>query len=226
MTKAPLVEHLEGFLTTLFLTAIQPLLFLLLTPLSTAFNMSEHDVPENEAARGLSRITSRQMETLAIGSPLQKGIEMGTTSALAGLVYSAIVNSMQTHKRGAWGILTRTGGAIGYFAAVGFSYAFTEQLIANQLRTRQNGVSSFGGGCASGFILGMGRGSIPAAFGGCLMLGGAMGTYELAGGNIFGRAYQIPGSDGKGVTNTQRDDMRRSAFYENGQRPITQDKES
>ena len=46
---------------------------------------------------------------------LQVGSKTALTGAGVGLVYSALQNALSTHNHGAMGVLTRTGGTIGFF---------------------------------------------------------------------------------------------------------------
>lgn len=84
-------------------------------------------------------------------------------------------------------------------AAMGATFALTESAVANY-RQKTDPINGAAGGCAAGFLAGV-RGScqnacirqvieladfcigrsIPMALGGCVVLGAAMGTFDLAG---------------------------------------------
>ena len=55
-------------------------------------------------------------ETFSERSPLADGMSSGAVSAGAGLLVSAIQNSIQTHNKGALGVFTRTGSTIALFS--------------------------------------------------------------------------------------------------------------
>lgn len=46
---------------------------------------------------------------------LQNGATVGLQAAGVGLLVSTVQNALDTHNRGAAGVLTRTGGTIGFF---------------------------------------------------------------------------------------------------------------
>jgi hypothetical protein len=46
---------------------------------------------------------------------LEDALGVGLQSALAGFFVSAVQNSLQTHNKGAMGVITRTGGSIALF---------------------------------------------------------------------------------------------------------------
>ena len=52
-------------------------------------------------------------------SSLQNAAFVGLQSAGVGVLVSAVQNALDTHNRGAAGILTRTGGTIGFFCELG-----------------------------------------------------------------------------------------------------------
>ncbi|CEQ40619.1 SPOSA6832_02254, partial [Sporobolomyces salmonicolor] len=117
-------------------------------------------------------------------SPLQPAFNVGLTGAGVGLFVSAIKNSLDNHNKGAMGIFTRSGWLIGYFASIGFAFTFVDHTVANLIETKDNGVAGAAGGCAAGFVAGIRTGSIPKAMGMCAFLGAAVGTYDLAGGQL------------------------------------------
>lgn len=55
-------------------------------------------------------------ETFSERSPFADGMTSGAFSAGAGLLVSAIQNSVQTHNKGALGVFTRTGSTIALFS--------------------------------------------------------------------------------------------------------------
>ena len=88
-----------------------------------------------------------------------------------GLVLSTIQNALGKHTHGAMGVLTRTGGTIGFFgnttflfiynsnifyhlAAMGATFAFTEAFVANE-RQKNDALNGAAAGCAAGFLTGI-----------------------------------------------------------------------
>ncbi|GMK53886.1 hypothetical protein CspeluHIS016_0104720 [Cutaneotrichosporon spelunceum] len=116
---------------------------------------------------------------------LKSAIRVTLQSAGAGLVVSAAQNALDTHNHGAAGIFTRTGSTIGLFAAMGFSYAFVTNYVAN-IRQVDSPLNGAAGGCASGFVAGLSRGSLPVAFGACAGMATLIGTFQAAGNNLTG----------------------------------------
>ncbi|KAK4055711.1 hypothetical protein OIV83_000257 [Microbotryomycetes sp. JL201] len=109
---------------------------------------------------------------------------VGVTSAGVGLFISAIKNSLEAHNKGAMGVFTRTGWLAGYFAAAGVAFTVVDHQVANFIESSDNGIAGAAGGCAAGFVSGIRSGSIPKAMGLCAFMGTAIGTYDLAGGQL------------------------------------------
>ncbi|GAA5970700.1 hypothetical protein JCM11641_007404 [Rhodosporidiobolus odoratus] len=117
-------------------------------------------------------------------SPLSPAFNVGLTGAGVGLFVSAIKNSLETHNKGAMGVFSRTGWIIGYFATAGFVFSFVDHSVANAIESKDNGVAGASGGCAAGFVSGIRSGSLTKAMGMCAFMGAAVGTYDLAGGQL------------------------------------------
>ncbi|ESK97911.1 nadh-ubiquinone oxidoreductase 213 kda subunit [Moniliophthora roreri MCA 2997] len=113
-------------------------------------------------------------------STLQSAAKYGIQAGAVGLVVSSLQNALGQHSRGATGVLTRTGGTITFFAAMGATFAFTEALVANQ-RQKNDAYNSASGACAAGFLAGIKTRSIPAALGGCAFLGTVVGVFDATG---------------------------------------------
>ncbi|KXN83868.1 NADH-ubiquinone oxidoreductase 21.3 kDa subunit [Leucoagaricus sp. SymC.cos] len=101
-------------------------------------------------------------------------------AAAVGTFVSTVQNALSNHSRGAMGFLTRTGGTIGFFGAMGFTFAFTESYVAN-LRQKDDPINGASGACAAGFLAGVRSKSLPMAIGGCVVLGAVMGGFDYAG---------------------------------------------
>ncbi|KAF8807344.1 hypothetical protein BYT27DRAFT_7189435 [Phlegmacium glaucopus] len=106
----------------------------------------------------------------------QVALQAGTL----GLIVSTVQNALGKHSHGAMGVVTRTGGTIGFFAAMGATFAFTESFVANE-RRKNDALNGAAGGCAAGFLAGIRSRSLPMAAGGCLFLGAAMGAFDYSG---------------------------------------------
>ncbi|KAH9898310.1 hypothetical protein C8Q73DRAFT_641557 [Cubamyces lactineus] len=111
---------------------------------------------------------------------LQYASAVGIQAAGVGALVSAVQNALGTHSAGAAGFLTRTGGTIGFFAAMGATFALTESVVANQ-RQVDDPLNGAAGACAAGFLAGIRARSLPMAVASCAVLGTAMGTLDYNG---------------------------------------------
>lgn len=138
-------------------------------------------------------------------SPFKYATAVGIQASAVGLVVSTLQNALGNHSYGAMGVVTRTGGTIGLFAAMGATFAFTETAVANQRQTNDawNGAA---GACSAGFLAGVRSRSLPMAVGGCVILGAAMGTYDYSG--------QLAGE-----TSVTKEERRRN-FFKTPPKPI------
>jgi len=50
-------------------------------------------------------------------SALQSAYRVGTIAGVAGIFVSTVQNAFANHSRGAFGVITRSGGTIGFFGA-------------------------------------------------------------------------------------------------------------
>jgi len=122
-------------------------------------------------------------------SPIANATTVAYQSAAVGALVSVLQNALSPHKAGAFGVLTRTGGTIGMFTAMGAAFAFTEATVANQ-RQRDDAVNSVVGGCAAGFLAGIRTRSLPMALGSCAVAAAAMGTFDYAG-QLAGESREV-----------------------------------
>ncbi|KIJ68510.1 hypothetical protein HYDPIDRAFT_24780 [Hydnomerulius pinastri MD-312] len=130
----------------------------------------------------------------AFASATSIGLQAGAVGAFV----SAVQNALGAHSMGATGFLTRTGGTIGTFAAMGAAFAYTEAVVANQRET-DDALNGLAGGCAAGFLAGIRTRSLPVAVGSCAVVGAAMATFDYAG--------QIVGA-----TEEQKEEKRKKFF--------------
>ncbi|PFH54417.1 hypothetical protein AMATHDRAFT_3 [Amanita thiersii Skay4041] len=159
---------------------------------------------------------------------LHYAAKVGLQAGIIGAFVSAIQNALGTHSHGAAGFATRTGGTIGFFAAMGATFAFTESFVANQ-RQKNDAINGAVGACTAGFLAGL-RGighayhfvlpamaelcparSIPMAVGSCVIMGAAMGTFDYSG--------QLAGEQG-----STREE-RRKTFFKQPLKPIVESAE-
>ncbi|KAF8078682.1 hypothetical protein FPV67DRAFT_1557933 [Lyophyllum atratum] len=124
-----------------------------------------------------------------------------------GAFISAIQNALGNHPKGAMGFVTRSGGTIGFFAAMGATFALTESVVANT-RRKDDAVNGAVGACAAGFLAGIRARSIPMALGSCVVLGAAMGTFDYAG-QLTGEAGSTP-------------EERRKRFFKHPPKPLVE----
>ncbi|KAH9004267.1 hypothetical protein EDB86DRAFT_3099571 [Lactarius hatsudake] len=116
---------------------------------------------------------------------LQYAATVGMQAALVGAFVSSVQNALGSHSKGATGFLSRTGGTIGFFAAMGATFAATESVVANQ-REKQDALNGVAGGCAAGFLAGIRARSLPIAVASCAVIGAAVGTFDYAGQSLRG----------------------------------------
>ncbi|KAJ6014573.1 hypothetical protein N7540_009164 [Penicillium herquei] len=102
-----------------------------------------------------------------------------------GLMASAVQNTLARRNVGALGVLTRSGGTIGIFAAMGGTYEFVRTASAN-LREVEDTYNTALGAFFSGSLLGFRARSFPAVLGYGVALSTAMVAFEYTGGSLFG----------------------------------------
>lgn len=122
-------------------------------------------------------------------SPIPSATTVAYQAAAVGALVSVLQNALSSHKAGALGVLTRTGGTIGMFTAMGAVFAFTEATMANE-RQKDDAFNGVVGGCAAGFLAGIRTRSLPMALGSCAVAGAAMGTFDYAG-QVAGERRQV-----------------------------------
>ncbi|ORX47695.1 hypothetical protein DM01DRAFT_1385728 [Hesseltinella vesiculosa] len=109
--------------------------------------------------------------------------DSGKTALIAGglgFVVSAMQNTVQKHKEGAAGVLTRTGGTVGLFAAMGGIFTLGE-CVAKDIRQEDDPINAAIGGCAAGLVAGIKTHSIAKMCAACAGVGATMYGYEYAG---------------------------------------------
>lgn len=106
-------------------------------------------------------------------------------TASAGAIISGVQNALTKQNVGAFGILTKTGGTIAVFAAMGGSYEFAKTASAN-LREKDDSWNNAIGGFFAGTMLGLKFRTLPAVLGYGSALAVVLGTFDYAGGTLTG----------------------------------------
>ncbi|KAJ5109240.1 Mitochondrial inner membrane translocase subunit Tim17/Tim22/Tim23/peroxisomal protein PMP24 [Penicillium angulare] len=102
-----------------------------------------------------------------------------------GLMGSAVQNTLARRNVGALGVLIRSGGTIGIFAAMGGTYEFVRTASAN-LRETEDTYNTALGGFFAGTLLGFRARTFPAVLGYGVALSTALSAFEYTGGSLFG----------------------------------------
>ncbi|KAL7269843.1 hypothetical protein RUND412_007470 [Rhizina undulata] len=103
----------------------------------------------------------------------------------AGLIMSAVQNTLTKQNVGPWGVVTRTGSTITTFAAMGGSYMFVRNAAAN-LREKDDTWNTVLGGLVSGAIMGTRYRTMPAVVGYGAALAVLLGVFDYTGGSLSG----------------------------------------
>ncbi|KAI1413466.1 hypothetical protein F5Y13DRAFT_189372 [Hypoxylon sp. FL1857] len=121
-----------------------------------------------------------------------KGALLGTG---AGLLVSAVQNSLAKRNVGAWGIFSRTGGTVGLFTAVGGVYMFSMDAAAN-LREKDDTLNVTIASFLSGATVGLRTGRMPQILGFGAAFSIIMSAFEYTGGSLRGGPRpEVPGMD-------------------------------
>ncbi|KZW01946.1 hypothetical protein EXIGLDRAFT_736694 [Exidia glandulosa HHB12029] len=128
----------------------------------------------------------------------------GANLGAAGILASAVSNALQTHNRGAWGVLTRTGGTIAFFASLGAAFGFTDAFVAN-IREKDDYLNGAAGGCAVGLAAGVRARSLPTACISCIAGAVIVGAFDYTGGTLAG--------DGRNLEPEVLKEVRRQQFF-------------
>ncbi|KAL8941659.1 MAG: hypothetical protein Q9216_002122 [Gyalolechia sp. 2 TL-2023] len=105
----------------------------------------------------------------------------------AGLFISAVQNALTRQNVGGWGVITRTGGTIVMFAAIGGTFGFARIAAAN-LREKEDAYNQAIGGFFAGSVVGFRMRSFPAVLGFGALVAIILGTHEYTGGKLSGFA--------------------------------------
>ncbi|EON65115.1 hypothetical protein W97_04352 [Coniosporium apollinis CBS 100218] len=103
----------------------------------------------------------------------------------AGTIVSGIQNTLTKQNVGAMGVLTRTGGTIAVFAAMGGAYEFAKDAAAN-LREKDDSWNKAIGGFFGGSMLGLRARTLPSTLGYGAALAVILGAFDYTGGMLSG----------------------------------------
>ncbi|KAI1812438.1 hypothetical protein GGS20DRAFT_587495 [Poronia punctata] len=138
------------------------------------------------------------------------GIQGAMIGGGAGLLMSAVQNSLAKHNVGAFGVFTRTGGTIVSLTALGSVYSFTKDASAN-LRAKDDTFNTTIAGFLGGSTLGLRTGRIPRILGYGAFFGVVMTVFEYTGGSLQGKRTEVEGMD---------EYQRKEYLRKNRRRPI------
>jgi len=111
------------------------------------------------------------------GYATRVGVQAGGVGVLMASLQRIIGPPLMPHDSGFWSVAGRN---LGFFAAMGVTFAFTETVVANQ-RQKNDPLNGMAGGCAAGFLAGIRARSLPMAVGGCAAVGAAVGAFDYSG---------------------------------------------
>ncbi|KAI8631844.1 hypothetical protein F5Y19DRAFT_463032 [Xylariaceae sp. FL1651] len=125
---------------------------------------------------------------------VKSGIQGAMIGTGAGLLVSAVQNSLAKRNVGAWGVFTRTGGTIAAFTAVATVYSFSKDASAN-LREKDDSFNTTIGSFLGGATLGLKTGRLPRIIGFGAVFAVVMTAFDYTGGSLRGKKTEVPGMD-------------------------------
>ncbi|ROW02451.1 hypothetical protein VMCG_06122 [Cytospora schulzeri] len=125
---------------------------------------------------------------------LKAGIQGAMITGAAGVFAAGVKNATRKTNVGAMGIVTRSGGMIFTFTAVGGVFEFVRNASAN-LREKKDHYNAGIGGFFAGSILGMRAGRIPVILGYGALTSITLSVFELTGNSLVGKKPEIEGMD-------------------------------
>jgi len=132
-----------------------------------------------------------------VGYATKVGVQAGGVGVLMACFQRIIGPPLMPPGSGFWSMAGRN---VGFFAAMGATFAFTETAVANQ-RQKNDPLNGIAGGCAAGFLAGIRARSLPIAVAGCAAVGAAVGGFDYSG--------QLAGQTG---SPEKREERRRRFF--------------
>ncbi|GAP85169.1 putative NADH:ubiquinone oxidoreductase subunit [Rosellinia necatrix] len=125
---------------------------------------------------------------------LKAGAQGALVGGGAGLVLSAVQNSLAKQNVGAWGVFTRTGGTIASLATLTTVYSFSK-VAAGNLREKDDAFNTTIGSFLGGAALALKSGSTPRILGYGAGFAVIMTAFDYSGGSLRGTRTEVPGMD-------------------------------
>ncbi|KAI1125238.1 hypothetical protein F5Y10DRAFT_279609 [Nemania abortiva] len=124
---------------------------------------------------------------------VKSGIQGAMVGGAAGILLSAVQNSLAKQNVGAWGVFTRTGGTIASLAALTTVYSFSKDAAAN-LREKDDTLNTTIGAFLGGATLGLKSGRMPRIIGIGAAIAVVMTAFDYTGGSLRG-TREVQGMD-------------------------------
>ncbi|KAI1292432.1 hypothetical protein F5Y03DRAFT_21857 [Xylaria venustula] len=125
---------------------------------------------------------------------VKSGLQGAIVGGGAGLLFSAVQNSLARQNVGAWGVFTRTGGTIASLATVTTVYCFSRDATAN-LREKDDTFNVTVGSFLGGAALGLRTGRMPSIIGYGAAFSVVMTVFDFTGGSLRGKRTEVPEMD-------------------------------
>ncbi|KAJ8121749.1 hypothetical protein ONZ43_g1876 [Nemania bipapillata] len=125
---------------------------------------------------------------------IKSGIQGAMVGGGAGLLLSAVQNSLAKQNVGAWGVFTRTGGTIASLTALITVYSFSKDATAN-LREKDDPLNTTIASFLGGATLGLRSGRMPRILGIGAAFAVVMTAFDFTGNSLRGTRTEMPGMD-------------------------------
>ncbi|KAI1849635.1 hypothetical protein JX266_004584 [Neoarthrinium moseri] len=120
---------------------------------------------------------------------LKSGVNGAAVGGAAGLLASAVQNSLAKTNVGAWGVFSRSGATIATMTAVPAIYSFAKDASAN-LREKDDSLNTTIGAFLGGAMLGLRSGRMPQILGFGAGISIVMTAFDFTGGHLVGKKTQ------------------------------------
>ncbi|KAI8964213.1 hypothetical protein F5Y11DRAFT_113169 [Daldinia sp. FL1419] len=126
---------------------------------------------------------------------IKSGIKGALLGGGAGLITSAVQNSLAKRNVGVWGIFSRTGSTVAMFTALGTVYTFSKDAAAN-LREKDDTLNVTIASFLGGATIGLKTGRMPQILGFGAAFSIVMSAFEYTGGSLRGASRpEVAGMD-------------------------------
>ncbi|KAI0845032.1 hypothetical protein F5Y00DRAFT_265998 [Daldinia vernicosa] len=116
---------------------------------------------------------------------IKSGIKGALVGGGAGLITSAVQNSLAKRNVGVWGVFSRTGSTVAMFTALGTVYTFSKDAAAN-LREKDDTLNVTIASFLAGATIGLRTGRMPQILGFGAAFSIVMSAFEYTGGSLRG----------------------------------------